>query len=344
MTAQLAESQRRKKNFVKISLGCCRSAEDWFRIEATVKKSDDAREGVDRRTFLGALGAAAISSALPGSAEASTTTVPQYLNSYGNVVPAASDLLDAGVAPPPVSSAPLGPAQQVPGYTPPNILMIMVDQMRNPKWFPAGSGGETAFYGQIPNIYSLMQTSTVFSNFFPAATSCSPSRATFLTGLYAPQTCMFQTLGMPGTPPDLQAGFANYTFGAALNSYNYWTSWVGKWHVSYSGGPSVFGFTGVNASGLSCNLPNATVTQSPDGLGNEGTIGDAPNLFPPPASPVPPFFETSAPVGWTTPTEYYDDAAICDWFVDTTLPAAYAQSQRDKSEALVYRRKFRKPA
>src|ERR1039458_8720476 len=71
-------------------------------------------------------------------------------------------------------------------YKQPNFLMIMVDQMGVPRWLP----GPT-----LTNINNLIVNhACAFPNFFAAATACTPSRATLLTGLYSQQTCIFNTL------------------------------------------------------------------------------------------------------------------------------------------------------
>jgi hypothetical protein len=113
----------------------------------------------------------------------------------------------------------------------PNILVIMVDQLRPPMWM---SAGQLAALPQtiLPNILGrIAPNSYSFEQFFVAATICTASRAALLTGLYAPQTAMYLT----GTDiPSLNPAFP--TFGdavAALNpAYqgNVW--WFGKWHLT----------------------------------------------------------------------------------------------------------------
>jgi hypothetical protein len=75
------------------------------------------------------------------------------------------------------------------GYPAYNILMIIVDQMRAPRWLPQAAQGVTgALSGQpaidaiLPNIAAIRNQSFVFANYDVAATSCSPARATLLTG------------------------------------------------------------------------------------------------------------------------------------------------------------------
>jgi arylsulfatase A-like enzyme len=77
-----------------------------------------------------------------------------------------------------------------------------------------------------------------FTNYFGAATACTPARAAWLTGLYAPQTRMYNTAG-EANQPSLDPGFPSW--GAILTdsqgnfgfrSLGYKTAWIGKWHVS----------------------------------------------------------------------------------------------------------------
>jgi hypothetical protein len=68
-----------------------------------------------------------------------------------------------------------------------------------------------------------------FTNYFPAATACTPSRGTFVTGLYAPQTAVLLTQ-ISNASPDLNPGFP--TFGTLLQQQGYQTFWYGKWHLS----------------------------------------------------------------------------------------------------------------
>jgi len=248
---------------------------------------EQVRPGLDRRKFLGALGAAAAAGvfleSVGGRAEgASQGTHPPpvlYQDSFGNVGPANPDALAAGIVPPPVPSAASpdaggGATYVTPGYAQPNFLMIMVDQMGAPRWLPPG--GQMAIDGLMPNISGLRKQSCVFPNYFVAATACTPSRATLLTGLYSQQTCMFNTLANWCNPkllpygPDPKTGKPTGfpTIGNVLSqplpqgiggplTPGYDTVWIGKWHLSAMGsgksmcgnapgdvapGPAAYGF------------------------------------------------------------------------------------------------------
>jgi arylsulfatase A-like enzyme len=156
----------------------------------------------------------------------------------------------------------------------PNILVIMVDQLRPPMWL---SASQSASLTQIlPNIMGrIVNTSYNFNQFFVAATMCTPSRAALLTGLYAPQTALYLTLDASTTgAPSLNPAFP--TWGEALTTLNsayqgnVW--WFGKWHLSQEliANPlQQYGFNTRTYPGG----PAPPYNPSPDGAANEGADG-----------------------------------------------------------------------
>lgn len=157
--------------------------------------------------------------------------------------------------------------------TNPNILVIMVDQMRWPCWLT--SSQLTVLDKQtLPNIFGkLRDNSYVFQQYYTAATVCSAARATQLTGLYAPQTAVY--IGddqITTTVPALNPAFP--TWGTAIQTLNpayhnnVW--WFGKWHLSActTTAPLVnYGFQTRTYPGGTAGNP------SPNGTPNEGTDG-----------------------------------------------------------------------
>jgi choline-sulfatase len=117
----------------------------------------------------------------------------------------------------------------------PNILIIMVDQMRPPMWM---NSSQLAALSQtvLPNIMGRIQNNSYsFDQFFVSATVCTASRACLLTGLYAPQTAMYANTRVGKfSYPALNPAFPTWGQAiAALNpAYqgNVW--WFGKWHLS----------------------------------------------------------------------------------------------------------------
>jgi arylsulfatase A-like enzyme len=258
-------------------------------------RQDDtvAERGISRRKFLGAVATAAAAGAFLGATKRALGQEQTYwfYDSTGTVVPVDPATIAAGITPPPlppwVSASGISSPNPdfcetsndvyvTKDYQQPNILLLMVDQLRFPRWLT--SSQQTVFQQQImPNLFGpsgygytrngttsgLKYRSNYFPNYFVAATKCAPSRATMLTGLYAQQTCEFTTFDIPLQPWNGGSGFP--TIGDALstsyqigdvfcngasptNSTPYDTAWIGKWHLSDhhfgEGGP--FDYIGEN--------------------------------------------------------------------------------------------------
>jgi arylsulfatase A-like enzyme len=105
---------------------------------------------------------------------------------------------------------------------PPNILVIMVDQLRTPAWFSASSAAAAA----MPNLSRLRKRGVWFANHYTASNDCTPSRAALLTGLHTHQTGCMITGGST-----LDPGFP--TWGTMLREQGYRTHWYGKWHLTH---------------------------------------------------------------------------------------------------------------
>ncbi len=130
------------------------------------------------------------------------------------------------------SSSPPGttptPAPSVTRTTPatasakPNILVIVVDQLRFPQWFSPDPSG----IGLPPNLRRLRQGAVSFARHYTASNDCSPARSTLLTGLYTHQTGCMITGGST-----LDPGFP--TWGTMLREHGYRTRWLGKWHLTH---------------------------------------------------------------------------------------------------------------
>ncbi|HEX3511552.1 MAG TPA: sulfatase-like hydrolase/transferase [Solirubrobacteraceae bacterium] len=121
-------------------------------------------------------------------------------------------------------SEPIAAHGAVPGPTtrPPNILVILVDQMRYPQWLTP-----TAFLGGLPpNVARLRRGSVSFAHHYTVSNDCTPSRSALLTGLYTHQTGCMITGGST-----LDHGFP--TWGTMLREHGYRTRWYGKWHLTH---------------------------------------------------------------------------------------------------------------
>lgn len=102
--------------------------------------------------------------------------------------------------------------------SPPNILFLMVDQLR-----PDHAGFMPEAVYSTPRLRELAEASTVFSNCQSVNPVCMPARAALLTGRYSHQ---IGTLVMSG---DLF--FDTPTYPQALQKAGYWTAHAGKLHV-----------------------------------------------------------------------------------------------------------------
>ncbi|HUH81572.1 MAG TPA: sulfatase-like hydrolase/transferase [Solirubrobacteraceae bacterium] len=172
--------------------------------------SKDEKQGkrVDRRTFLrrgliagGALAGGGI--AIRAMADASSDS--------------------AGTVPPPKPrGVPIGRRTPPQPSGPPNILVIVVDQLRYPQWFTAGSFG----LGFTPNLQKLREGGVSFARHYTASNDCTPSRSALLTGLYTHQTGCMITGGSTLNP-------AFPTWGTMLREHGYHTHWFGKWHLTH---------------------------------------------------------------------------------------------------------------
>ncbi|MGO4613890.1 sulfatase-like hydrolase/transferase [Nocardia sp. 2YAB30] len=120
----------------------------------------------------------------------------------------------------------------------PNILVVLVDEMRAPMWFP----DQEALDGILPNIARIRRAAVSFEQHYTAANDCTPSRGVLLTGLYSHQTgCMMtsQSTLSPLFP----------TWGSMIREYGYETVWWGKWHLGHDsdtdpGSLANYGFAG----------------------------------------------------------------------------------------------------
>lgn len=147
------------------------------------------------------------------------------------------------------TTTPRVPKNKHPQGVQPNIIMIMVDQMRFPMHFPPGIGDADQFVEKyMPNLFKYIWSKGVrFGNHYIAASDCTAGRATIYTGLYAYQTYLMLTLiTFPQSPkgelddgseqkgllqPQLQTAFP--TIGHLLRDAGYDTPYFGKWHLSY---------------------------------------------------------------------------------------------------------------
>lgn len=142
----------------------------------------------------------------------------------------------------------------------PNILVIMIDEMRTPQWFPSSA----ALAGMLPNIAALERKGVTFTQHYTAANMCTPSRGALVTGLYPHQTgCMIvsESTLSPKFP----------TWGSILRKHGYQSVWWGKWHLGKLGDESASGLRRYGFAGGTFPSPNGAPSE---GLAEDPKITD----------------------------------------------------------------------
>jgi arylsulfatase A-like enzyme len=119
-----------------------------------------------------------------------------------------------------VSCTPKETETDQPEVSPPNIIFVLVDDMRWDEFSAAGHA-----YLQTPNIDRIAAEGAWFKNAFSTMPLCSPSRAGFLTGLYAHSNGIEDNLARNEQSHRLR------TFPAKLDTLGYETAFIGKWHM-----------------------------------------------------------------------------------------------------------------
>jgi choline-sulfatase len=131
----------------------------------------------------------------------------------------------------------------------PNFLLIVTDQERYPRHWPAGWAATN-----LPNRQRIADRGISFTNANCNSCMCSPSRSTLFTGTYPAQHGVIATLTSGGSEspnePQLPTTFQN--MAKVLSSVGYNVQYRGKWHMSKgpdggkptSDGVAAYGFNG----------------------------------------------------------------------------------------------------
>jgi len=181
-------------------------------------------------------------------------------------------------------------------HRPPNILVIVVDQLRTPVWIPSGVTPATV----MPNLASLRQGAVNFEAHYTASNDCSPARGTLVTGLYSHQTGCLVT-----GDSRLDPGFP--TWGTLLRERGYNTTWWGKWHLNPNPDASLgpYGFAG-------------GTYPSPNGAPGQGTAVD-PEIA---AQFANWFAQAGGDEPWCTTVSFVNPHDIAWWYRFTSKLAA----------------------
>src|SRR5215469_16413500 len=119
----------------------------------------------------------------------------------------------------------------------PNVLFILVDELRWPSVFPIGVHSPEQYFRRfMPNLYRhIWKRGVKFSGYHTAACACTPARGTIISGLYSHQSWLMTTITTDPRQPALNPAFP--TYGRLLQAAGYTTPYFGKWHVSVPSGP-----------------------------------------------------------------------------------------------------------
>ena len=106
----------------------------------------------------------------------------------------------------------------------PNIVFVITDDLRFDGLACTGHA-----FARTPNLDRVAREGVSFTNFFTAVPLCSPSRASFLTGLYPHQHRIINNdkhgLG--------EISHTLVTFPRVLRESGYETAFIGKWHMGF---------------------------------------------------------------------------------------------------------------
>jgi len=108
----------------------------------------------------------------------------------------------------------------------PNVLVLMTDQERHHDRLPD--------HLPTPVRCWLDQNGTRIDRFHASSMACSPSRACYWTGMYAPQQGIYGTFVL-GTQFTMDPSIP--TIGDLFRELGYQTAFFGKWHLSFPGDP-----------------------------------------------------------------------------------------------------------
>jgi len=102
----------------------------------------------------------------------------------------------------------------------PNFVFVLVDDLR---FDELGCTGHP--FARTPHVDRIAREGANFSNAFAATPLCSPSRATFLTGLYP------RAHGIVDNTDRSAASHKLVTWPRILHDNGYETAFIGKWHM-----------------------------------------------------------------------------------------------------------------
>ena len=135
--------------------------------------------------------------------------------------PAITGITIATIAATSLAAAPAATPAPANGPKKPNVLVIMVDQLA--AWTLGCYGGNEI---GTPNIDTLAREGSLVTGFIPTVPLCSPSRASFMTGLFPGNNDVVTN--------NIQIRQNVSTWAQVLRDAGYQTGYAGKWHLDGS--------------------------------------------------------------------------------------------------------------
>nr|WP_041408131.1 sulfatase-like hydrolase/transferase [Segniliparus rotundus] len=142
----------------------------------------------------------------------------------------------------------------------PNILVVLVDEMRFPMWFPTQDQLDTL----LPSLTRIRKSAVAFERHYTAANVCTAARGALVTGLYSHQTGC-QLVGMSTLSPKFP------TWGSMLREHGYESWWYGKWHLGHAPDTDPAALAAYGFAGGTFPSPDGAPG---DGLAHDGAIAD----------------------------------------------------------------------
>ena len=115
----------------------------------------------------------------------------------------------------------------------PNILLIIVDQMRWPQWLK--SSQTQALQSMLPNIWgTLRNRSYVFGQYYTAATACGPCPGYVANWIVCPpERCLCHGYGQPdGAVSDSESSLSNLGQRDTDTEYRVWQQRLVVWKMA----------------------------------------------------------------------------------------------------------------
>lgn len=108
----------------------------------------------------------------------------------------------------------------------PNVIIFFTDDQ---------GYGDVGIYGaqdyETPNFDRLATSGLKFTDFYVAATVCTPSRAALLTGKYPIKTHLHEAVLFPYSDHGLDS--SEFSLGKMFRAKGYSTACIGKWHLGH---------------------------------------------------------------------------------------------------------------